>query len=402
MNNFSKIGLILVPFLASCSQSEKNTPLVVEVKNAAGGGSGEQVFELPLPEQYTGWKLKHHASEWVKDSEGRQVLLGAVSVAPGSSESLVIVAPEEVSNAYTQDRAHAELSIRTGGEWQDSAYSADSFSFEEVTAFTSPSQLTDHSYFLRYEGPGWESDRMGYRLYLDWRNAIDVFVKTNDNVVLPGVGQDGYDSYHSLSAWGGDALKVGKSLGVGALGRQTEAGVMHFQYADKTHYTLVSNTQLRAEFDVIYEGWSSTDEKTDSVDVTTRYRIDAFDPTTHISVSVSEPSDNIVAGLVAHDGMQVIKSQQGEWGVVATWGSQSILTENDDLGLALFYRLDQVEEVFEGEYDHLVSFKPLTSLDYKILAVWPKRSSDVKTADAFETYLVNKLKMFSDPLVAVY
>ena len=417
MNEYSKVGLFLVPFLASCSQGEINSAMSVEVKNSAEGGSGEQIVEISLPTQYAQWTLKHNASEWVENSEGRSILLGAVSITPGSSETLELVPPEHFSDVDVQDRAHAELSVRTGGEWQDAAYSADGFTFEDVTSFTSPPQLTDHSYFLRFEGPGWESDQIGYRLYLDWRNAIDVFVKTTDSVVLPNVGQDGYDSYHNLSSWGGDALKVGKSLGVGALGRLVEKEaqvskkassetpskqtVMHFQHVDNTHYQMVSNSKLRAEFDVIYQGWSSSEVKADSIDITTRYRIDAFDPTTHINVTVSEPTKNIVAGLVAHDGMQVIKAEQGEWGVVATWGEQSILADNDRLGLALFYRIDQVEKVFEGEHDHLVLFKPLTTLDYKILAVWPKRISDVQTAEHFKAYLVNKLKVYISPPVVV-
>ena len=406
---FSKIGLILVPFLASCSQGEINSVLSIEVKNSTDGGSGEQTFEVSLPLKYSGWKLKQYPSEWIENSEGQAVLLGAASIAPGESSLLELVPPEQIINSNVKDRAHAELSVRTGGEWQDAAYSAEGFSFEEVSSFSSPPQLTDHSYFLRYEGPGWESDQMGYRLYLDWRNAIDVFVKANDSVALPEVGQDGYDSYHNLSSWGGDALKVGKSLGVGALGRLIEQEtkdsstqtVMHFQHVENTQYQLLSNSQLRAEFEVGYEGWSSSDSKADSINVTTHYRIDAFDPTTHISVSLSEPSDNIVAGLVAHDGMQVIKAERGEWGVVATWGTQSILADNDNLGLAVVYRLDQVEKVFEGEHDHLVLFKPLTTLDYKILAVWPTRSSDVQTAKQFEDYLVNKLKMYNHPLTVL-
>lgn len=417
MNKYSRVGLFLVPFLASCSQGEINSIMSVEVKNSAKGGSGEQIVEISLPSQYTNWRLKHNASEWIENDEGRSVLLGAVSIAPGTSETLELVPPQSASDVNVQDRAHAELSVRTGGEWQDAAYIANGFTFENISSFKSPPQLTDHSYFLRYEGPGWESDKMGYRLYLDWRNAIDVFVKTTDSVVLPDVGQDGYDSYHNLSSWGGDALKVGKSLGVGALGRLVEKDaqvsatvsseaplkqtVMHFQHVDNTHYQLVSNSQLRAEFDVIYQGWSSSEAKADSIDVTTRYRIDAFDPTTHISVSLSAPAKNIVAGLVAHDGMKVIKAEQGEWGVVATWGEQSILADNDSLGLALFYRIDQVEKVFEGEYDHLVLFKPHTTLDYKILAVWPKRSSDVQSAEQFEDYLTNKLNVYSYPLTVL-
>ncbi len=397
----NKLSLLLIPLLASCGQSPSSLITTVKVNNSPEGSSVAQVIELPVDAQYQGWKLENGESEWVKNDTGKDVLLAAVSVPPGNTRELKLVPDTTEMDSPYIDRAHAELSVRTGGEWEGSDYKADGFSFEEVTSFTSPEQLTDHSYFLRYEGPGWESDKMGYRLYLDWRNAIDVFVKTDESVVLPQVGQDGYDSYHALSSWGGDALKVGKSLGVGALGRQTESGILHFQHVDKTQYALVSNSNLRAEFDVSYTGWALDDEGKDAVDATTRYRIDAFDPTTHIHVELSEPKSNIVTGLVAHKDMSVVAATEGDWGVIGTWGSQSILSEGDTLGLALFYRISQVDGVSQGEFDHLVSFKPLSSLDYKIAAVWPQRDTEVQTAAQFEQYLIEKLNTFNHPIQVV-
>lgn len=35
----------------------------------------------------------------------------------------------------------------------------------------------DHAYYIKYERPGLESDKVGYRFYFDQRNAIDVFGK---------------------------------------------------------------------------------------------------------------------------------------------------------------------------------------------------------------------------------
>lgn len=402
MFKINRVGVFLVPLLASCGQATVNESLSLEVKNSSVGGEGKQVIEIQVPEKYSGWKLKNNVSEWITKDTGEKVLLGAVAVSPGTTEQLTLVPPSvsvaDITTNESGDRAHAELSVRTGGEWEGKAYKADGFSFEEVASFTSPEQLTDHSYYLRYEGPGWESDRMGYRLYLDWRNAIDVFVKTGDAVVLPQAGQDGYDSYHTLSEWGGDALKVGKSLGVGALGRNTDNGVLHFQHVASTQYKLVSNTDLRAEFDVEYTGWALDENGAGAIDVSTRYRIDAFDPTTHISVSLSKPTDDLVTGLVAHEGMSVINTTQGDWGVIATWGEQSILAEGDQLGLAVFYRVDQVSEVAKAAHDHLVTFKPATNIDYKILALWPRRDEHITSAADFENYLVNKLKAFNHPV----
>jgi hypothetical protein len=41
----------------------------------------------------------------------------------------------------------------------------------------------------------------GYRLYLDWRNAFDILEK-KEVIVLPLVGQDGFDSYHEMKRLG--------------------------------------------------------------------------------------------------------------------------------------------------------------------------------------------------------
>jgi len=113
-------------------------------------------------------------------------------------------------------RTHAEISIKEGGEWQDKVYVGGTF--KNVSHVTTPPQYTDHSEYIRYEGPGIESDVVGYRIYLDWRNGFDIFGKKTADLVLQDVGQDGYDSYHEMSDWGADILKVGSSLGIGGYG----------------------------------------------------------------------------------------------------------------------------------------------------------------------------------------
>ena len=72
-------------------------------------------------------------------------------------------------------RTQAEVSIKEGGEWDGKVYKGGEFvNVEEVQQ---PPQYTDHSEFIRYEGPGIESDRVGYRVYLDWRNGFVIFGK---------------------------------------------------------------------------------------------------------------------------------------------------------------------------------------------------------------------------------
>jgi len=99
----------------------------------------------------------------------------------------------------TANKSYAEISIAEGGKWVDGSRGHKEYldgTFKNVESLQVPEEHTDHTWFIRYEGPGWENSQIGYRLYLDWRNAIDIFGKKVDTLVLPFIGQKGFDSYH--------------------------------------------------------------------------------------------------------------------------------------------------------------------------------------------------------------
>ena len=116
--------------------------------------------------------MKRHL---VKSLIAASILLSACSdnIQPEAQSTTQSSGTPSVTAEQPVVRTHAELSVRQGGQWQDTEYVANDFQFTSVESFTSPEQLTDHSYYLRYEGPGWENDLVGYRLYLDWRNGIE-------------------------------------------------------------------------------------------------------------------------------------------------------------------------------------------------------------------------------------
>jgi hypothetical protein len=163
----------------------------------------------------------------------------------------------------TQPKTYAELSIKEGGKWVGQKYEGGTF--VNVTELQVPKSHWDHSFFIRYEGPGWESNKIAYRLYLDWRNCIDIFGKVTDTLVLSKVGLDGFESYHHMSPWGMDILKAGKGLGVGAIGRYSGNEVLHFQKVDST-YASVSNNQNESSVRVKYKGWQTNTDKIDFLD----------------------------------------------------------------------------------------------------------------------------------------
>ncbi|WPR74038.1 DUF4861 family protein [Algoriphagus sp. NG3] len=154
-------------------------------------------------------------SQWNEDGPDK----GLVFVLPKIEANQTIEvdlkgSSDQVKRDYAK-LTQAELSHKVGGEFKDREYIGGHF--QNVTSLRVPPEHTDHSWFIRYEGPGWESDLVGYRFYLDWRNGIDVFGKKVNTPVLQDVGQDGFDSYHEPADWGMDILKVGKTLGLGSI-----------------------------------------------------------------------------------------------------------------------------------------------------------------------------------------
>ena len=137
-----------------------------------------------------------------------------------------------------QRKTFSEISIKEGGKWVGNEYVGGTF--KNVIELKVPDSHTDHSGYIRYEGPGWENSQVGFRLYLDWRNAIDIFGKKVDTLVLANVGHPYSGSYHEEAPWGLDILKAGKSLGIGVFGRYVNDSVIHFREVENTSVKIKS------------------------------------------------------------------------------------------------------------------------------------------------------------------
>lgn len=284
-------------------------------------------------------------------------------------------------------KTYAEISVKEGGKWNDRKYEGGTF--KNIESLKVPDNHTDHSFYIRYEGPGWESNKVGYRLYLDWRNAIDIYGKLTDTLVLSKIGLDGFDSYHNMSDWGADILKVAKGMGVGSIGRIVNNNMFHFREVDST-FAKVSNDKEKSEVKVDYFGWKTNNEKTNlqswlSIFPDQRY--------TKHTIQSSERIDGICTGIVKLNNIPVIEklSENKKWGYIATYGTQTLF--NDNLGMAVFYEVDTAEKPFEGPHDYLIQFKPSTDkISFYFLGAWEKELGGIKTREEFIQYLDNNLK----------
>jgi hypothetical protein len=288
----------------------------------------------------------------------------------------------------SNSKVYAELSVKEGGKWEGRKYIGGTF--KNVQKLKLAPEHTDHSFDIRYEGPGWESNKIGYRLYLDWRNAIDIFGKKTEKIVLPQVGQDGFDSYHEMSDWGADILKAGKGIGLGSIDRYLNNQRLHFYEVDSTIAT-VANTSKTAIVKVNYFGWKTASDKIDFISELT---IKPNQRYTQHTIHPSKAIEGICTGIVKQKNSELFKKESTtkKWAYLATYGTQSLVP--DQLGMAIFYQVNTIQSLVDAEFDHLLVFKPTSQIvDFYFLGAWEQEPKGIKTKEEFLNYLDEKLQL---------
>ncbi len=108
---------------------------------------------------------------------------------------------------------------------------------------------------FQMEGPAWENDMVGFRNYLDQRNGMDIFGKLTRAMVLDSVGVAGRQSYHDPDQWGMDVLKVGTSLGAGAIGYMLNDSIYRVGDNGSGSYEVRFEGSQRSRFNLSYTNW---------------------------------------------------------------------------------------------------------------------------------------------------
>jgi hypothetical protein len=288
-------------------------------------------------------------------------------------------------------KTYAEISAKTDGKWENRKYIGGTV-FKNVDQLKLAPEHTDHSFDIRYEGPGWESNKVGYRLYLDWRNAIDIFGKKTEAIILPKVGQDNFDSYHEMSDWGSDILKAGKGIGIGSIDRYLDNKKLHFYEVDST-IANVENKAKQSSVKIRYYGWKTASDK---IDFTSELTIKPDQLYTEHKIKASKEIKGICTGIVKQKNTELLKkeSKNKKWAYLATYGLQSLVP--DKLGMAIFYETSTIENVVDAELDYLLVFKPITkATSFYFLGAWEQQPNGIKSQEEFVKYLNEKLEVLN-------
>lgn len=294
-------------------------------------------------------------------------------------------------------RTQAELSHKVGGRFINRVYEGGQF--QNVSYLRVPPEHTDHSWFIRYEGPGWESDKVGYRFYLDCRNATDIFGKKTPDMVLQNVGLDGFESYHNPCPWGMDILKVGESLGIGTLAMWFNDKAERVAVTDSIICEIVQNGPVESQIRTQYFGWQIGGEKYNLV---SDLSIAAGSRLTRHDIKISGEPPNLCTGIVKLENVTLLSStdQNRDWMYFATYGKQSLA--DDKLGIAVLFRRQDLIRITGDNNSYVVVLKPTNGiLTYYFLAAWEQEPNGITSENQFRDYLNETVTILEQELEIV-
>jgi hypothetical protein len=333
----------------------------------------------------------------IEDVNGEKLISFIISLNAGEKKEIKIEYGNGIIPSKYKNETYAELSPKKGGIYFDGKFRGTEF--ESVASYKVPAIHKDHDALFKYEGPGWESEIVGYRLYLDWRNATDIFGKKIQKILLNEVGVHDTvasdDSYHKMQEWGMDIFKVGSTLGIGSFGMWSSDKVNMVSKTDSIEYNLIKNGPLKSEFTIDYYGWLVDGKK---YSLYSNISINARSRLTKCDLKI-ENADNLVTGLAKYDGTNFIKSEStGKWQYIALYGKQSLA--DDDLGIAVLYNNENLIQLTEDKLSYVLVLNPLDSkVTYYFTAAWVQEPDGIKNEKEFVKYLDNSLIRFNNPLI---
>lgn len=289
-------------------------------------------------------------------------------------------------------RAQALVSPKTGGSWSGDTYNGGTYTdvdFLDVTG-----HIDHDANYIRFEGPGWESDRVGHRVYLDRRNGIDIFGKKLPGMILQDIDYTNED-YSTMSAWGMDIQHVGEALGVGSVGTWQSNAAVKLSNIQSLSVRILESGPVYALLRMSYGGWQTG---AGTFDVTADISITAGSRVTKKVVNVSGDISNLCAGMPKNDQAAVVAPPTTTgWTYLATYGNQSLVP--DAVGIAVLYQSADQVQLAEDTVNRLVVLSPTSrQLTYHLLAAWVQEGGGIASQQQFSSFLEATLRELDSPV----
>lgn len=179
---------------------------------------------------------------------------------------------------------------------------------ETVYAFDMPKRMG----FQRYQtdGPTWENDKVGFRHYLDGRNAKDVFGKKASFISPEDVGINAAgaveDNYHVMASWGRDVMAVQNSIGIGGIAMLKDNNIYRLgvtvddtvNNVERTDFHIITEGPVRSMFNISYHNWKPAGKMYD-VSETPSITPGMYAYKNTVKINRVEGTENLLLGIVS-------------------------------------------------------------------------------------------------------
>lgn len=248
--------------------------------------------------------------------------------------------------------------------------------------------------YFQFEGPGWENDLVAFRNYFDARNGMDIFGKTTNNMALDSCGLKGGPSYHELQPWGMDILKVGNSLGAGAIALQSPTGLYRVGPDCNGTYSLVKEGPIRSIFDLDFRN-INIDGK--NIILKHRISIEAGKPYYKSQVSINGYDElEVVTGIVNMNSKQFQSINTKDIFGFYTYDNQAYNGEQLGMGI-LIPGLEPTINTAPDDGDgiiqtYYVAHAPKNiGFEFYFMAGWELQDAKYNSIEGFSQDLLNQM-----------
>ena len=256
---------------------------------------------------------------------------------------------------------------------------------------------------FQMEGPGWENDRIAFRNYFDARNGIDIFGKITSGMVIDSIGISA--NYHNMLWWGMDILKVGNSLGAGALAVLDNDSLYRLDLPESGGYESVAKGPLRTIFRLTYNNWKVNTSGLNVIhEISTWGGLYGYQSI--VTVTGIKNTLKLVTGIVnmQSDTLYTI-TKDPTFRIMYTHDNQAYNGEKLGMGLILpASRFSgDLSAPREGNgiiqsYCALMDAKEGVPLMFRFYAGWEKTNPDFARPDYFRNFLESEASRWANPI----
>ena len=227
----------------------------------------------------------------------------------------------------------------------------------------------DTYHMFHHHGVAVESELMGYRIYFDKKQTIDVYCKRTPRLEL---AQSYWYPSDSLLAegYGDDILRVGGTIGVGSVNYWREGKLRHFESVGERGQRIVHQTADTAVISISDVDWQVSNghdddpEKRQIVNFSATYTLCAGHRDMRCDVKVSQPVQGLCTGVQvipnkgANEQSQITQEQMENGVLLTSWGTDwpvndTVKYAKETVGLAVFIPKEYAGELVQNKSNNL-------------------------------------------------